>query len=911
MTPHAEVLLVLGEGARPADLLDGVRAGRARVRIVDGRALREALAAGAAPAMVVIPSIEDLPTLPPSTIGVVLTWDDPTARARLERMILAAAGEGLVPLRDGVYDRLQRLVSRPGVSAHLTDMEARLLAYLVDRQGVAVEQATLLEEVWGMSRRAASRTVPTTMRRLRVKLERDPSAPEHLVSVEGGYRFDPVPGAAPGRARAPARAQHRVGRDAEVRTLAQQLAPGGRVVIYGLPGVGKSTLARAAMWRRHDETGAALVEVSLTGCRSLGDVVRAGGSALGLVPPASEWDADAARWLVGAIRGMDVAILLLDGAEEASAGVEALLAALADVPTCVVVTSRALLHVPGSVQVRVAPLAVDESVALLTRLLASGPTALTPAQARWIAEHLDGLPLALELAATRIAQVGASEVLARLEALANEESGTLGMAGVLDATLDLLTEQSRGALVPLSVFRGTFDMASCSAVLGVRADVFEILHELARHALIAPEGGGGDRVRYRMLPTVRQHVRQRFRDERGLAAARAVHAAYFARLARRWATSRDPLEGVVHALPDIQRALREAQGEDVAWMALVVARILARRGPVREALRYDERALEALPHDAHDALRALVYANRAHVQWRLGRLSAAAQDARVAVETARASGADHALVVALSVRGAVAERLDERTGALDEARGLALSIGDREAAAQVALNRAVLASREGDYAQAVALLRGCLADLEGAHGRYGRHVALSNLALFLGYAGEESEAIALLDGLLGDPVFVGEAALAHRTRSARAMHHLARGENAAARAAFEAACAGGESVGDLALAWEVGVFLACVDLADGDAARAWLRLQHAPEIGNLDAVDDEAFHFAIQGVTLRALGRSAEAEAAFTASAARLPHASPRVRAVLAVLGVSDPRWPAGPAPLTWTRAVERALPGR
>ena len=73
----------------------------------------------------------------------------------------------------------------------LTTREAGLLRALVARQGRAVTRGELLEEVWGLRPETRTRVVDNFVVRLRRYLERDPSRPDHIVSVRGhGYRLD-------------------------------------------------------------------------------------------------------------------------------------------------------------------------------------------------------------------------------------------------------------------------------------------------------------------------------------------------------------------------------------------------------------------------------------------------------------------------------------------------------------------------------------------------------------------------------------------------------------------------------------------------------------------------------------------------------------------------------------------------
>jgi len=122
-------------------------------------------------------------------------------RSRGERPPAAAAGESAP---DPVYrfgtaevnfDTWEVRVR--GQPVKLTSLEMKLLKYLVDHEGKVVPRKELLENVWGLTRAPATRTVDTFMLALRKYLEEDPSKPVHFLSVRGtGYRFVAVPGAA-------------------------------------------------------------------------------------------------------------------------------------------------------------------------------------------------------------------------------------------------------------------------------------------------------------------------------------------------------------------------------------------------------------------------------------------------------------------------------------------------------------------------------------------------------------------------------------------------------------------------------------------------------------------------------------------------------------------------------------------
>ena len=87
------------------------------------------------------------------------------------------------------FDRFS--IETPSDTVTLTTREVGLLRALVDREGETVTRGELLQEVWGLRPDTKTRVIDSFIVRLRKYLERDPSEPEHIVSVRGrGYRFE-------------------------------------------------------------------------------------------------------------------------------------------------------------------------------------------------------------------------------------------------------------------------------------------------------------------------------------------------------------------------------------------------------------------------------------------------------------------------------------------------------------------------------------------------------------------------------------------------------------------------------------------------------------------------------------------------------------------------------------------------
>jgi predicted ATPase len=158
-----------------------------------------------------------------------------------------------------------------------------------------------------------------------------------------------------------------------------------------------------------------------------------------------------------------------------------------------------------------------------------------------ICRHLDGIPLALELAAARMRVVPAAEVAARLgdrfkilgggSTRAQERHRTLQAA--VDWSYDLLSDNERDAFRRMAVFPATFDLAAAEAVIGgAGPDAFDCVAHLVDRSLVQYQP---DQGRYGLLETLRQYAADRLGQAGETAAARERHARYFLAFAERLA----------------------------------------------------------------------------------------------------------------------------------------------------------------------------------------------------------------------------------------------------------------------------------------------------------------------------------------------------------------------------------------
>jgi predicted ATPase len=238
---------------------------------------------------------------------------------------------------------------------------------------------------------------------------------------------------------------------------------------------------------------------------------------------------------------------VLDGCEhvlEESARIMSTL--LAECPHLrMLATSREALHVVGEVRVPVAPLGSDAVDLFLERARAARPgfeadeDALE--QAAEIVRRVDGLPLAIELAAARVNVLGLGELVSILEhraALlrdrpASDPSRT-ALQALVEWSYDLLHGDEKTLLQQLAVHRGGASLASVSAVAAAHdlneSTVSYLVGTLVDKSIVSASFADGA-ARYDMLDTVRDYVLERLDESDGLADARAAHAEYFAALA--------------------------------------------------------------------------------------------------------------------------------------------------------------------------------------------------------------------------------------------------------------------------------------------------------------------------------------------------------------------------------------------
>jgi predicted ATPase len=250
--------------------------------------------------------------------------------------------------------------------------------------------------------------------------------------------------------------------------------------------------------------------------------------------------ADPLATLVAALRAREL-LLVLDNAEHLRAATPLFVELIAGAPRLtLLVTSRVVLHLSGEHVYPIEPLDEDAATALFSERAHDASPHFSPGDAeeeaiRLICDRLDGLPLAIELAASRIRALTPGELLARLDPRLPLLTGgprdlparQQTLRATLDWTVDLLDEDELHDLMQLAVFAGGCTLEAAEALAGTTV---ERLSALIDHNLLKQDSTATG-SRYSTLETIREYALELLEKAQGVEGARAAHAAYYVALA--------------------------------------------------------------------------------------------------------------------------------------------------------------------------------------------------------------------------------------------------------------------------------------------------------------------------------------------------------------------------------------------
>lgn len=569
---------------------------------------------------------------------------------------------GAIGLRFGPFELnvAERCLKKANEVIPLGGRAYDILVALLEKAGEVVPKAELIARAWP-DVTVDEGSLRVHMSSLRKALGDGQFGDKYIANVQGrGYRFiAPIAGLPAHRASGasgepsnlPPALGRMVGRDNVVLDIKGSLQSGQRLItILGPGGVGKTTVALAAGHRALTDFSGAVFFVDLSTLSEKGHVVGAIASALGLDPRfIDRMDA-----LVNFLRHR-TALIILDSCEHLVAEATELAdRILQDAPGIhVLATSREALKIAAERVLRLPPLDCPPERPGLTaaevlaypaaRLFAQRVSArssnfsLGDDEAPMVAEicrKLDGIALAIELAAGRAAVFGISNTVAKLASrldllkfgrrTANPRHQTL--KATLDWSHDYLSEVERAVLRRVAIFIGHFSLEGAVAVAKqgevCQPDIEGAIERLVDKSLIVA-WPGYQGMRYRLLDTTRSYALEKLAASGEHHRTAARHASHLSQLLENGRDdlfnlepARSPTDGMQHVLGDVRAALEwsfGADGNDGAALRLAAAasQLLLARSLFVECRGWMERAIDRTAADCAPGVQLEIHASLA------------------------------------------------------------------------------------------------------------------------------------------------------------------------------------------------------------------------------------------------------------------------------------------------------------
>ena len=643
-----------------------------------------------------------------------------------------------------------------------------------------------------------------------------------------------------------------VGRGAQIDEVRSLLADNRLVTLTGAGGAGKTRLAAEIATRIAADFGDGVWYVDLAPVTHPAVVPVAVARALGLPDQAGS----SATEMVVRFIGDRQMLIVLDNCEHLADATASLIVEL--LGACrvmrLIATSREPTGVAGEVTFLVPSLSLaDEAIELFTdrarRVLPHfNVTDDNAATVTEICSRLDGMPLAIELAAARVRALSLEEIVGslhdRFRLLTGGARTVVRRQQTLRASVDwshaLLTETERILFRRLAVFLGGFDLDAAQAVGGdaevERYQIFDQLALLVDKSLVVAENTSG-RTRYRQLETIRQYAQEKLGESGEADAVRSRHRDHYNSMAAVLdAPARTDHHQRVEQADEEMDNLRSAFGWSIETGAVERALDLASslvplwlsRGRIQEGVAWFDAVLadgnasldELAPHTRARVLadkavldswvnnytleraeQALTIARELDDPALLARALTACASATVydaeaapryfaeAIGLARALGDQWRLSQLLCQQAQAAlvtgDNIALRASA-KEGREIADAIGDRFGSRQCGWRLATAYMIQGDLTAGIAVLRGVVAEAEADHDGISRVTALLILPQALAYLGDASAALVAAEAAIESAAELGDVYIGAIYIQVM-IAHLAAGDVSLASEAAEAA----------------------------------------------------------------------------------------------------------------------------
>ena len=541
------------------------------------------------------------------------------------RRRVLAAEDGPVPMGARAFDLLATLLAQPGrIFSKNELLDLVWPGVIVEENNLHVQMVALRRALGGQH--GLIQTVPGRGYRFAGE-----------IFGPGKTPVTAAPAARPVEQVLPAELSRLIGREAELADLRRTLETSRLVTLTGPSGIGKTRLAVALGHALADEFSGGVRLIDLAPIGEPGLVEGAVAGALGLRLAAGT---PAAEAIAGAL-GTQPSLLVFDNCEHLLGAVAPLAAAL--LHRCaalkILATSQEPLRIASETVFRLDPLAIPprgSGVAEVAELESFGAVALfvrrveaadrrfrlTPENGAGVAEicrQLDGIPLALEMAAARVPGFGVEGLRARLKdrlrvltaGARTTDARHRTLRGTVAWSYDLLEPADQAVFRRLGIFAGGFSAAAAVAILAGESDdewsILEAIFRLIDKSLVV--AGAGEPPRYRLLETPRLFALEQLEAHGEAGAYAARHAAYFeaflAGCYEAWETTPDEA-WLVRAAPELDNvraaldfALGRADGRATAIsLAGAAARLWDKLALLGEGRRYLEQAEALVTEDA-------------------------------------------------------------------------------------------------------------------------------------------------------------------------------------------------------------------------------------------------------------------------------------------------------------------------
>jgi predicted ATPase/DNA-binding winged helix-turn-helix (wHTH) protein len=544
----------------------------------------------------------------------------------------------------------ERMLRRDGRVLPLGGRALDILIYLAERPGEVIAKQELMDHVWS-DVTVEEGSLRVHVAAIRKALGDGQFGNRYIANIKGrGYSFVgtvvPFAGGTESRndrsrqqGRLPARPFMMIDRESVISEVNDKLRDGRFVTLLGPGGIGKTTIAFAVGRAAAEEFGGEVYFVDLEGLTDPRHVAGAVATSLGVALKSQ----DPGLELVDLVRSRKL-LIIFDSCEHVIEAVALLAEQLYREAAQVhlLATSRELLKVEGEHCCRVLPLdyppeGSEQTANAVLRYPAAqlfvqrvaaraGGFALTDEEAPFVAEmcrKLDGLPLAIELAAGQVAALGLKNTVSRLELLRLSHRTAVPRHRSLMATLDwsynLLSDAEKIVLRRIAPFVGHFTLEGARYVAGesgfADGDFFDAIAGLVEKSLIATRLNEGQ-AEYRLLDTTRAYALKRLEEHAELDAVSRLHAEYFAGRLESQGEALLPLPQAERAaahsrqLSDVRAALEWSFGprgdaEIATRLAVPATQLLLELSLFTECQLWSERALALLGSQHPDSRREM------------------------------------------------------------------------------------------------------------------------------------------------------------------------------------------------------------------------------------------------------------------------------------------------------------------